>query len=66
VLYSDGLIDALPELELDNLALAQRLGNAGSAAAMVEVLIDLVPREAVRPDDLTVLVVRCTGEAGAN
>jgi phosphoserine phosphatase RsbU/P len=64
VLYSDGLIDALPELELNHLALAQRLGNASTAAAMVEALVSLVPREVVRPDDLTVLVVRCTGEAG--
>jgi PAS domain S-box-containing protein len=59
VLYSDGLIDALPELALDNWALAGRLDGSASAREMVDRLIALVPPEAPLPDDMTVLVVRC-------
>jgi PAS domain S-box-containing protein len=59
VLFSDGLIDALPELGLDNRALAGRLDGSASAREMVDRLIALVPPEAPLPDDMTVLVVRC-------
>jgi PAS domain S-box-containing protein len=62
VLYSDGLIDALPELALDNRALAGRLEGAASAREMVDRLVALVPPEAPLPDDMTVLVVRCLEE----
>jgi len=63
VLYSDGLIDALPELALDNRALAGRLDGSASARDMVERLVALVPPEAPLPDDMTVLVVRCLPES---
>jgi len=61
VLYSDGLIDARPELELSSRILADQLGNAGSAQDMVNRLIALPALDGPPPDDLTVLVVYCTG-----
>ncbi|HEY7744823.1 MAG TPA: PAS domain S-box protein [Desulfuromonadales bacterium] len=62
VLYSDGLIDALPELALDNRALAGQLDGSASAREMVDRLVALVPLEVPLPDDMTVLVVRCQEE----
>ena len=61
VLYSDGLIDARPELGLDNAALAGQLEGAGSAQEMLGRLMALTEVEGPLPDDVTVLVVRCTG-----
>lgn len=58
VLYSDGLIDTLPELSLDNAALAARLEGATSATDMVERITAMVPPETSLSDDLAVLVVR--------
>lgn len=58
VLYSDGLIDTLPELALDNASLAARLEGATSATDMVERIAAMVPPETPLSDDLTVLVVR--------
>lgn len=62
VLYSDGLIDAQPELELDHNVLAGQLTRATSAHEMVERLLTLPMLEGPPPDDLTVLVVRCKEE----
>jgi serine phosphatase RsbU (regulator of sigma subunit) len=59
VLYSDGLIDALPEQVLDHEALAGQLADAASAEEMVDRLVALVPPEVSLPDDMTVMVVRC-------
>lgn len=59
VLYSDGLIDALPEQVLDHGALAGQLAGATSAGEMVDRLVALVPPEVPLPDDMTVMVVRC-------
>ncbi len=59
VIFSDGLVDALPELSLDNKALADRLAGAQSAREMVEQLVAIVPQDMPLPDDLTVVVVRC-------
>lgn len=59
VLYSDGLIDALPEQDLNNEVLAGVLNGAKSAEEMVEGLTGLVPDKGTMPDDLTVVVVRC-------
>lgn len=64
VLYSDGLIDALPEQVLDHRALSGRLAGAASAGEMVDRLVALVPPEAPLPDDMTVLVVRCGESSG--
>ncbi len=61
VLYSDGLIDAQPELGLDNRLLAGQLKGATSALEMLERLINLPNVDGHLPDDMTVLVVHCTG-----
>ena len=58
VLYSDGLIDALPELALDNEALAARLSGTTTAREMVERLAAIVPSGTPLPDDLTIVVIR--------
>ena len=59
VLYSDGLIDARPELALNNTLLAGYLEGAASAQEIVERLIGLTQPEGPLPDDMTVLVARC-------
>jgi phosphoserine phosphatase RsbU/P len=59
VLYSDGLIDARPEPELDGHTLANQLNGAASAHEMVERLLALPVLAGPPADDLTVLVVRC-------
>jgi serine phosphatase RsbU (regulator of sigma subunit) len=61
VLYSDGLVDARPELALNHQLLAKELQGAASAQEMMERLITLPGKEGPRPDDLTVLVAHCTG-----
>jgi serine phosphatase RsbU (regulator of sigma subunit) len=60
VLYSDGLIDARPELALNNHILARQLRGATSAREMLERLIELPGVEGPLPDDMTVLVAHCT------
>ncbi|BCS55739.1 SpoIIE family protein phosphatase [Geobacter sp. SVR] len=62
VLYSDGLIDARPELKLDSHLLARQLEGAASAAEMLERLIGLTEQQGPQPDDVTVLVAHCTAE----
>lgn len=59
ILYSDGLVDALPQIALDYSFLARTLDGALSAGDMVDRLIGLVSSGKPLPDDLTVLVVRC-------
>jgi phosphoserine phosphatase RsbU/P len=59
VLYSDGLIDANPELALSNEILAEQLVGGDSAAEMVDRLISLIGEPDPQPDDITVLVMRC-------
>jgi len=60
VLYSDGLIDADPELELTPEILAEQAAGEESAQEMVDKLIALTGRPDPQPDDITVLVARCT------
>ncbi|HJV36548.1 SpoIIE family protein phosphatase [Geomonas sp.] len=59
VLYSDGVIDAKPELELNNQILAEQLAGKSSAQEMVDALMALTGQPDPQPDDITVLVVRC-------
>jgi phosphoserine phosphatase RsbU/P len=59
VLYSDGLIDANPELALDNQFFAEQMSDQGSALEAVTQLIDLTGQPDPQPDDITVLVARC-------
>jgi len=61
VLFSDGLIDANPQLELTNRILARQLAGKMSAQEMVDLLIGLTGMPDPQPDDITVLVLRCTG-----
>ncbi|HXE95733.1 MAG TPA: SpoIIE family protein phosphatase [Dongiaceae bacterium] len=61
VLYSDGLIDARPELEFNSRILADQLRGAVSAQEMVDRLVALPALDGPPPDDLTVLVVYCKG-----
>ena len=65
VLYSDGLIDARPELELTSAALAERLAGADNPLEMVERLTAIPALSEAPPDDLTVLVVHCNHERAA-
>jgi phosphoserine phosphatase RsbU/P len=60
VLYSDGLIEARPDLALDRSALGDHLAGARSAQDMVDRLIELTAPPGPPPDDLTVVVLRCT------
>ena len=60
VLYSDGLIDARPELALDNVLLAESLRGATTAQEMVCRLISLTEQKGPMPDDITILAVYCT------
>jgi PAS domain S-box-containing protein len=60
VLFSDGLVDARPELGLNHQSLAAQLEDAASAQEIVGRLIGLTEQDGPRPDDITVLVVRCT------
>jgi len=61
VLFSDGLIDSRPELELDNRKLSRLLRGAVGAQEMLERLIGLTEQQGVLPDDVTVLVAHCIG-----
>jgi CheY-like chemotaxis protein len=57
ILYSDGLLDARPDLPLDATVLAAELDGATTAAAMVARLIALGEAGGALPDDLTVVVL---------
>ncbi len=59
ILYSDGLIDALPERHIDTATLSSHLTGAKSANEMMARLTGLVPTSIDAPDDLTVLVLLC-------
>jgi serine phosphatase RsbU (regulator of sigma subunit) len=59
VLYSDGLVDACPDLSPDRAAVAGRLAGASGAAEMVDRLVALARAGGPLPDDLTVVVLRC-------
>lgn len=61
VLYSDGVIDARPELALDNTALAGILSGAADAHRMLERVVGLTGTVDPLPDDVTVLVAHCLG-----
>jgi phosphoserine phosphatase RsbU/P len=63
VVYSDGLLDARPDVTLDPPAIAARLAGAESAQAMVDRLVELAALTGPPPDDLTVVVLRCRDEA---
>lgn len=61
VLFSDGLMDAMQQTELDNESLAQQLW-ARNPQEMVDRLVKIMPADTIQPDDMTLVVVKCTGE----
>ena len=62
VLFSDGLMDAMQQTEFDNASLAQKIWTL-KAEQMVDRLMQVTPPEAIPPDDMTLMVVKCI-EAG--
>lgn len=58
VIYSDGLQDAHPERAFEEVEIAQEIGGLASAQAKKERLVHLVSDVQVRPDDLTLVLVR--------
>jgi serine phosphatase RsbU (regulator of sigma subunit) len=59
VVYSDGLVEARPEINLDGPAIARSLDGLASAADMVSSLLGLASTTGPPPDDLTVVVLKC-------
>lgn len=59
VLFSDGLVDAYPELAENPAPLGGVVHGAPDAATMVDRLITLGEGAGARTDDLTALVLRC-------
>jgi serine phosphatase RsbU (regulator of sigma subunit) len=64
VIYSDGLLDARPELDLTPAALADCLAGAHAASEMVDRLVALTAPSGPLPDDLTMVVVYCRDDSG--
>lgn len=58
VLYSDGIVDANPELELTHESLARQLSGKQSAQEIVDRIVALTGKPDPQPDDITVLVLR--------
>ncbi len=58
VVYSDGLVEAGPDLSVDRAALAESLSPERSAAALVDGLLERAARSGPPPDDVTVLVLK--------
>lgn len=59
VVYSDGLLDARPDLALHNAHIAGHLSDAAGAAEIVARLLALADLTGPLPDDLTVLALCC-------
>ena len=62
VVYSDGLVDARPDLTLDINTISGHLREATSAEEMVDRLIQLANPTGPLPDDLTTMVLYCREE----
>ena len=58
IVYSDGLTEARPELFHDRDSLGVRIGEAGSADAIAQRLVDDALAGGPLPDDLTVAILR--------
>ncbi len=59
VLYSDGLLEAMPDINLNNQALAGRLDHASDAEEMLSRLSAITERQCPLSDDLTMLLLHC-------
>jgi sigma-B regulation protein RsbU (phosphoserine phosphatase) len=64
VLYSDGLIDARPDLQLTPAYLCDQLSDGQSCQNIIDALLALAGA-GTPGDDLTILVLRRTIEEGA-
>jgi serine phosphatase RsbU (regulator of sigma subunit) len=64
VIYSDGLPDARPELQLDAVGMAMQIADLPDAQSKLEKLAGLVAGTSSRPDDLTLVVLRRREEVG--
>ncbi len=63
IIYTDGILDAEPELELNHCTLAGRLSGARNAAGMVDQLLENATNQDSLPeDDVTAVVLRCLPE----
>lgn len=60
LVYSDGVVDARPELELTPKTLAPYLDGAEHANEIVERVGTLLQPVGVPPDDFTIMALRCT------
>lgn len=60
IVYSDGVIDARPDLALTPHTLVHYLDGTRSALAMVDRIVTLLGPVGVPPDDFTVIAVRCS------
>ncbi len=60
-LYSDALVESRPEEMLSSAALATVLQDAPNAQVMLDRLVTLASSAGPPSDDLTVVVLRCTG-----
>jgi serine phosphatase RsbU (regulator of sigma subunit) len=59
VVYSDGLVEARPELELNPATIAAQVDGTASAPEIVDRLVGLAELSGAPPDDLTVVVLSC-------
>jgi len=59
LIYSDGLVDARPDLRLDRHAVPERVGQTTSAVDAVDRRVELADPRGPLPDDLTLMVLRC-------
>ncbi len=62
VVYSDGVVESRSEATLGPATLAGELDGTTSASHMVDRLVRLATGSGSPPDDVTVLVLRCTDE----
>ncbi|MDX2271296.1 MAG: SpoIIE family protein phosphatase [Cyanobacteriota bacterium] len=62
ILYSDGLLDAYPSLEEDFSPIIALLQQVSSAREAVEKIMEMAVLTETLADDLTVLILRCTGD----
>jgi len=64
ILFSDGLMEALQETEFDNASLARQLW-ADTPRQMIDRLVEIMPSSALPPDDMTLVVLKCTADLSA-
>jgi serine phosphatase RsbU (regulator of sigma subunit) len=65
VIYSDGLSEARPELFRDQQTVAAQIAPEETASTIAQRLVELATSNGPLPDDLTVVVLRCTPKGTA-